>query len=456
MPIRLRLTLVYLAAAVLLVAAGGLLLTRQLHTGLVASVDTGLRTRADQLAQAVERAGDNLDFQDQASRLIAPKESFAQVIAPDGRVAESSEAVGTTALLAPGDRPPAGQGPRFVTRRLDDEPVRLLVVPVARPDGTWVVVVGSSLGPTEQAQEQVRRGLVAGGIALVLLAGVGSWLLAGAALRPVERLRREVDEISDLDPAASLEVPPTRDELAALAATMNRLLARLQAALARERRLVADASHELRTPLAALRAELELALRPGRPHDQVLGAVADAIQDTDRLGRLAEDLLLLARSDEGAAIVHPERQSVRRVLASAVEAAMARAGGTLLHLDAPADLVATVDADRLRQAVDNLLKNALRVAPPATVVRVHARLDDGLLLIDVADAGPGFPEDFLPHAFERFRRSDLARDRRHGGAGLGLAIVKAIARAHGGWARAWNDPAGGARVQLAIRQRGPA
>jgi signal transduction histidine kinase len=90
------------------------------------------------------------------------------------------------------------------------------------------------------------------------------------------------------------------------------------------------------------------------------------------------------------------------------------------------------------------------------VVRVHARLDGAVLLIDVADAGPGFPEDFLPHAFERFRRSDLARDRCHGGAGLGLAIVKAIAEAHSGWVRASNDPAGGARVQLALRQPGPA
>jgi len=456
MPIRIRLTLVYLAAAVLLVVAGGLLLTRQLHAGLLASVDTGLRTRADQLAQAVQRAGDNLDFQDETSRLIAPREAFAQVIAANGQVAESSEAVGTAALLAPGDRPTPAQGPRFVDRRLDHESVRLLAVPVARRDGTWVVVVGSALGPTEQAQQQVRQGLVAGGIALVLLAGAGSWLLAGAALRPVERLRREVDELSDQDPAASLEVPRTRDELAALAVTMNRLLGRLQAALGRERQLVADASHELRTPLAALRAELELALRPGRPHDQVVEAVAGAIQDTDRLGRLAEDLLLLARSDEGVAIVHPKPQSVRRVLTGAVEAAMARAGGTLLHLDAPADLVATVDADRLRQAVDNLLDNALRVAPPGSVVRVHARLDGALLLIDVADAGPGFPEDFLPHAFERFRRSDLARDRCHGGAGLGLAIVKAIAEAHSGWVRASNDPAGGARVQLALRQPGPA
>ena len=237
---------------------------------------------------------------------------------------------------------------------------------------------------------------------------------------------------------------------------MNRLLARQQAALARERRLVADASHELRTPLAALRAELELALRPGRPHDRVLLAVADAVHDADRLSHLAEDLLLLARSDEGAVIIHRERQPVRHVLADAVEAAMARAGGALLKLDAPADLVAEVDADRLRQAVDNLLDNALRVAPAGSVVRVDARLDDGLLLIAVADAGPGFPEDFLPHAFERFRRSDLARDRRHGGAGLGLAIVKAIAEAHGGWVRASNDPAGGARVQIAMRERSPA
>ncbi|HEV7862808.1 MAG TPA: ATP-binding protein, partial [Acidimicrobiia bacterium] len=454
MPLRVRLTLAYLVVAATLLAAGGLLFTRQLHSGLIASVDTGLRTRADQLVQAVAHASDEgIEFQDDGTRLIAPRESFAQVLGPDGSVVESSEAIGGRPVLQPAELAPARQSERFLDHRVDGDRVRLLAAPARQADGSpWVVVVGASLEPSEEALARVQIGLVVGGVLIVVAGAVGSWLLAGAALRPVERMRREVADISANDPAATIDVPATGDEIAALGSTMNELLGRLQRALRQERRLVADAGHELRTPLASLQVELELASRPGRSHEELTAAVANAADEARRLARLAEGLLFLAGSDEGGVPLDRHHQAVEPVLTAAVEAAgdAATAAALSLRVEAEPGLAAPVDALRLRQAVDNLLHNAVRAAPRESEVLVRAWTEGGTVLVEVSDQGPGFPEDFLPHAFERFRRADGARARQYGGAGIGLAIVRAIAEAHGGRADARNQADGGGAVRIML------
>jgi signal transduction histidine kinase len=451
-----RLTLAYLVVAATLLAAGGLLFTRLLHSGLVASVDAGLRTRADQLVHAVTHSDEGIDFQDEGSRLITPQEAFAQVLKPDGSVLESSEAVGGRPVLRPAELDSARQSLHFLDHRLDGHRVRLLALPARRADGpTWVVVVGASLEPSEEALTRVQAGLVVGGLLLVVAGGLGAWLLAGAALRPVEQMRREVAEISAQDPGATIDVPATGDEIAALASTMNELLARLQGALRHERRLVADAGHELRTPLAVLQVELELAAHPGRSHEELTVALANAAEETRRLARLAEGLLFLAGSDEGGVALDRHHQPLEPVLAAAAEAARdygAEAGASVrVVVEAEPGLAAPVDALRLRQAVDNLLHNAVRAAPGGTEVLLRAWSEGPLVYIEVSDQGPGFPEDFLPHAFERFRRADSARTRQDGGAGIGLAIVRAIAEAHGGRAEARNQAGCGAVVGFTLR-----
>jgi signal transduction histidine kinase len=309
----------------------------------------------------------------------------------------------------------------------------------------------------------------------VLIGGLGAYWLAAAALSPVERMRRQAAALSAGESAAGLQVPGTRDELAALAGTMNDLLARLHEALARQRGFVADASHELRTPLAVLGAELELAGRPGRSREDLVQAVASAEEEVARLTRLTNDLLMLARSDEGRLPVRPTRADVSALLGRRAERAASRAAdaGVRCVVDAPAGLTAMVDEDRIGQAVDNLIDNALRFAPAGTQITISARPSpaggygaqgsarqpgvpaSGGVLIEVADSGPGFPTDFLPHAFERFRRPDTGRARSDGGAGLGLAIVAAIAAAHGGTAAARNNPAGGAVVTVDLPVRSP-
>ncbi len=463
MPIRLRLTLVVAAAAILLTAIAGLLGTRGLRASLLRPIDQDLARRIAPIVRELndfdndgERADANLaDLRDEVA---SPSESFAQVLDPSWRVLAASPGLPGEALLSSSVLAGLPTRPVSLQLRLESatgEQARLLAVPVTRQDGRYLVVAGSSLATVQTALDRVRVSVIAGGVAVVALGSLGAWLLAGAALAPVERLRAAVAAIPPDQPRQAFQVPTTRDELAALARTMNQLLGRISQALERERRLIADASHELRTPLTVLRAELELANQPGRSHAELVESVRHAVLETDRITRLAEDLLLLARTDQSAPVVRPVVQLLDPVLSAAVAAASARAStrGIALELDVDEELRAPIDADRLRQAVDNLLDNALRAAPPGSVVGVHAGRDDGMVILKVSDEGPGFPPEFLPHAFERFRRADAARTRQRGGAGLGLAIVDAIARGHGGHAEVANRAGGGALVRLVLPGR---
>jgi signal transduction histidine kinase len=180
--------------------------------------------------------------------------------------------------------------------------------------------------------------------------------------------------------------------------------------------------------------------------------VARASEETARLARITEQLLLLARSDEDKIALRPERTDIAALLARTAEQAAGRASaaGSTIEVTVPAGLAADIDPDRIREAADNLVDNALRFAPAGTPIVLAARTAGQALVLDVSDRGPGFPADFLPHAFERFRRPDSGRARSEGGAGLGLAIVSAIASAHGGRAVARNRPDGGAVVALEL------
>ena len=322
--------------------------------------------------------------------------------------------------------------------------------------GGWLFARGISVsgGESQDVYEatlsQVARELAIGGVVFVAIAALGAYWLARAALSPVERLRRQVAAVSGRDDESAVEVPGTRDEIAALADTMNELLGRLQGALARQRAFVADASHELRTPLAVLRGELELAARPGRGRDELAAAVRSAAAEAERLSRLTDDLLLLARNDEDQLSLRLETTDIGKMLArsAAIAASRLAAAGVSCRIEAQDGMLAAVDGDRIRQAVDNLLDNALRFAPRGSAIVLSATADGCDLGIQVRDDGPGFPPGFLPHAFERFRRPDTSRSRDDGGAGLGLAIVRAIAAAHGGTATAANRPGSGAMVSL--------
>jgi heavy metal sensor kinase len=444
--IRLRVAAVFALALAVAFALGSWLLVSQLRAVMLRSLDASLRTQlaqASTLLAAAESGG-----RAHPSGL-PPGDYIAQLIDPAGRVRSASEDTGRTPLLAGPELARARQAPIALTASVDGDPERLMAAALAKRPG-WVTVVGTSLESFDATVAAVVSRLAIGGSVLVIVAGLGAYVLARAALAPVERLRRQAAALSGRDTSSRLAVPATKDEIAALAGTMNDLLGRLHDALARQRAFVADASHELRTPFAVLSAELELAAKPGRSQGELAEAVSSASEEAARLRRLTDDLLLLATSDEDRLAAHAEPVDLGGLLSRAAELAGQRgaATGVTCRVDSPAGLTVRVDPGQIRRAVDNLIDNALRFAPAGTAITVRGRAEGADVVIEVADLGPGLDADYLPHAFERFSRPDSGRARAHGGAGLGLSIVKAIAQAHGGGVSVRNQPSGGAIVRI--------
>ncbi len=456
MPIRVRLALGFALAALVIFGVSGMLFERSFRHGVEKSLDPGLRTQADALERALRNSGGDALGLDELgpTAVVRTRELVAQVLDANGRLLESTREAGATRVLTKVEVGRASRSTVITDEGLgrEEEPFRILARTTETLAGTRIVVVGTSLEPANEAVDRVHDALLFGGIAVVLIAGLGAYVLAGSALRPVERMRRQAAAISERDAAPQLAVPTTRDELAALGATLNDLLDRLHGALERERRFVADAGHELRTPLAVLQTELELASRRPRSHEELLATVSAAQHDTDRLVHLTEELLFLAVADDDHRDNARVRGPVAPVLEASVSALAARASeqSVALDLEVEAALEASFSTELLRRAVENLLENALRYAPAGSRVSTRARQEHDHVVIEVLDDGPGFPVDFLPHAFERFRRADDARSRDAGGTGLGLAIVLAVARAHGGTAVAANRLPRGAVVGLRI------
>jgi signal transduction histidine kinase len=446
MPIRLRLALAFAAAGALLFAIGGWLFASVLSSAQLGVIDSQLTAQLPQAARYIP--GSVRTPAPVPAAQAASGEYMLQVIDAAGRVYGSPDTA-TAPLLSPGQLEQARRTQLWVTRMIDDEDTRVTAAPLSGHAG-WVEVAAVALEAYDATQSQVTRWLTVGGAAFVAIAGLGAYWLARAALSPVERLRRQAAAISGRGDDALLEVPRTKDEVAALAGTMNDLLRRLWRALERERAFVADASHELRSPLAILRGELELAGRPGRDTAELAAAVHSCAEEADRLARITDDLLVLARGDAGRLDLHLQETDLRQLIGRSVHLAASRLAAAEVtgRIDVPAGTRARVDPDRIRQAVDNLLANAMRFSPAGSVIVIAARADGPDLRIEVSDEGPGFPGDFLPHVFERFRRPDIARSRDDGGAGLGLAIVQAICAAHGGRATARNVPGGGAVIAL--------
>jgi heavy metal sensor kinase len=439
LPIRWRLTLAFAAAMALVLSATGTFVYLRMKSDLEATVDTGLRNRG---ADAAALAGEGFE-RSGTSPLTERGENLAQVLSADGDVLDGTPGYRSRPLITPSELRRARRETIFVERAHlagADAPVRIL----ATPAGSRVAVVGALLDDRDEALHRLLVALLIGGPVALLLASLAGYGVAAAALRPVESMRREAAEVSVRRPGRRLPVPPADDEIGRLGETLNDMLARLEAAFERERGFTADASHELRTPLSVLRTELELALREGRTEDELRDALRSAAEETDRLSRLAEDLLVLARSDQGELKLHTEQVPAREVLERARRRYAARGGSIDVVPDG--NLRVLVDPPRIDQALANLVENALRHG--GGEVKLAAEERDGAVELHVRDAGPGFPDEFLPSAFQRFTRADPAR--RRGGAGLGLAIVLAIAEAHGGEAEVRNRPEGGADAWIRL------
>jgi two-component system, OmpR family, sensor kinase len=447
LPIRYRLSIAFGASVAVVVAGLSIFVYAQTASGLLATIDADLTTRADLLVTGVRDDG---PAQVNVRRaLIENAEVFAQIDNASGRVLRSTSSIARSRLLSP------AQARSLHRVTLYDRTIpgignvtRVLAVPVPTRHGRMVVAVGASMQERHEALVQLATTLALAGSAALVLISVGAWLALASALRPVERMRRQAAAISAFDPGRRLSLTAGKDEIALLGATLNLMLDRIEESVANERRLVDRASHELRTPLAIQRIDLDVALSGPRTVEALTNALTSVSVENAHLTRLTEDLLVLSRARGG---VLPVRRA-EVALPELLEDARRRHGrlngeGVRVAFHAP-DCLVRVDAVWFRQAVDNLVDNALRHTPPGGRVDVRAeRLGDRLTVI-VEDTGPGFDEAILGAAFEPFTRSTGGPQVRRGSAGLGLAVVSTIARAHGGRAWAQNRAEGGARVTM--------
>jgi len=422
---------------VVVLAAAGLFVYVRLEDDLNESVTAGLQTRAAAVAASGEAsagaAGDG-------------EEGFAQVLGPSGRVLDSAGGTGVAALTTR-ERRQAESGEGLLLERRVAGIEGTTRVLARAGTGSEVAVVGQSLDDRDETLASLVTSFAFGGPVAVLLASLLGYLLAAAGLSPVEAMRRRAGQISlGGGEQERLPLPPARDEVRRLGETLNEMLDRLRRSFERERRFVADASHELRTPVAVIKAELEGVLRAGRHDPDVREALVAAVEECDGLAQLAEDLLVVARSGDGELPVRRENLSVDALLTGVGQRFedRARERGRGIRVEGTGGLRVEADELRMRQALGNLVDNALRYGEGEIVLR--AQYSKPGVTLEVSDAGEGFGPDIAGRAFERFARGDGARTR--GGAGLGLSIVRAIADAHGGRAELMAGNGAGVRIWL--------
>ena len=434
---------------------GSLALLLLLQSSLTSALQSSLTALVDEDTQTLVAEG--LDSMAAGETERGADSVLVQVLATDGTVLYTSEPGRRTAQTslrpAPGRTAVSG---RTLLPVPGDLGGRVVVARGVVLGGAPVVVAAmASQEPQEEAVLTTALLLLGGTPLLALFAAWVTWWRVGRALRSVDLITSQVERIGAAHLVQRVPVPPTRDEIAHLASTMNDMLRRLEASDSRQRRFVADASHELRSPLSTLTASLEVA--EADPTGRTWVELAGVLQsETHRMSRLIDDLLLLSKVDDGALVLRHEDVDLDDV-ADRECRRLRQVTGVRIELNAVAVRVAG-DELRLEQVVRNLVENAARAA--RSVVRVGVtRHTDGvaaLAMVTVDDDGAGIPDEDRERVFERFVRLDESRSRRSGGSGLGLAIVRQIVQAHGGSVRVSTSPLGGASVQIALPAPDPA
>jgi signal transduction histidine kinase len=424
--------------------AVGLFGAALLVAGVALMVSLSTVTERDMDAALVDQAktvsNDFLDGNNQVLSADLPRET------PSGVPVATVIVDPAGAVVAESDEPPlrprdlsviavqARAESLYWTYLMDQKGIRRRVYATRLDPAGSVLVVSRS--QTEESNTLVVAGLLLGGISIVLLT-VDGWLaywLAGRVLRPVHKIASLARKISEHDLHRRLDVRAPDDELGELVTTFNEMLARLEESFEGLRRFTADASHELRSPLAVMRSELERGLARSRTAEGYREVLEWVLGDVEHMGRLLDQILVLTRADAGTLRLARESIDVADFLyeSAARWGGTAEAHGVSIEVEAPASGFVLADKTLLRRTLDSMLDNAIRHAPPGSVVHMRAVLDGSGLDIEVADAGPGVPVELRLHLFTGFARPDSVRSRGGSGAGLSLAASAAIARAHGG------------------------
>jgi heavy metal sensor kinase len=458
--IRARLTAWYAGLlAIILLVLGGTLYAAFAHALWSHAQDT-LRTRATQLVSFVETADgshEDTTFFDVADPAVVERFStggvLIQIRNKDGHVINQSPALTGRTLTPTGTALRALGGAVLVDRSVVNGvgPVLVYTAPITH-HGTPIGVaqVATPIAPITESLERLRWLLIVGAVAALAVAGGGGYLLASLALGPIDRITATARAIGATTLGRRLRLGGPNDEVRRLAQAFDEMLDRIDETLDRERRFTADAAHELRTPLTILKGELEVALRRERSPEAYREAMESMAQEVDRLVRLTDDLLTLARADAGGAPLEQEAVSVDGLARWAAEhfQSAARGKGITLDTSGPSALVVSGDSDRLRQLLTNLVDNAITYTPPGGRVRLTWDRDGSIARVAVIDTGTGIAPEDLPLVFDRFYRADRARARTSGGSGLGLPIAQWIVRAHGGRIAVESQPGRGTTVTV--------
>jgi signal transduction histidine kinase len=434
--VRVRTTIAATVLVGLALLAGGVALVWAMRDALTDEVRNVARVRAADTVAALEAdtppsyVAAGLDQDDD--------DAFIQILDGDGNVVAASPLVAGDPAVA---RLDAGQSAEVAVTGEDDE-----FMAVAADAGRYTVIAGRTLDTVNESTSVVTNLLVIGLPILLVVAAFTTWLVVGRALAPVESIRREVDAISSADLDRRVPNPPGNDEIARLATTMNDMLERLERGQARQRRFIADASHELRSPVASIRQHAEVA--QAHPERTTLGALAETVAAENlRVERLVDDLLLLTRADEHTLQFQQRPVDLDDLV---FEEAHRLREATSVRVDTTRVSAGRVSGDRaaLWRALRNLGDNAVRHA--ASQVAFALSEQDGAVVLDVDDDGPGVAAADRQRVFERFVRLDDARARDAGGSGLGLAIAAEVVGAHRGTITIVDSGLGGARFEVRL------
>jgi signal transduction histidine kinase len=415
-----------------------------LYRSLLAGVDDATAARVRNIAAALR--SDSLDELNSALFTTDQRVVAIQLIAPDGKVVERSGSAPETPLI------PITEFDLKLRRGMSDDAVpnddmRVSGQRVNTPSGDYTVLVGGGSEAVEATARTVALLLACGAPIIIAVAAAASYWLVRRSLQSVDAIRSQVAEISTSDLAERVPVPTSRDEIAALAVTMNEMLARIEAGHRAQQRFLGDASHELRSPLATIISGLEVT----EAHPELLDAdlaINTLLPEAHRMRTLIEDLLLLARADEQS-LVQRKEQVPLGDLAEVAAARKRRDAGCTIHTDiSPARLIG--DPAAVSRVIRNLVDNAVRHAKSRVDIAVGSR--DGSAILTVSDDGPGIAPSERARVFGRFVRLDSDRARSGGGTGLGLAIVAEVVAAHGGTVSIEDRPGGGTKMIVALPQ----
>ncbi|MEO6309769.1 MAG: HAMP domain-containing sensor histidine kinase [Leifsonia sp.] len=442
--IRARITLGSLFIAAVLFSTAAFFFRLEVQSILAATTATLLKNDAAPIVSS-------LNTEPQATVEPPGEGQLVAVVDPTGLVQESTlplslalRTITLTHLSGPPHAIQAGNSTYLV-----------MATPVETPGGTWVIVTARNQEALGLLLDELTGILITGTVVLIVGFGIASWLLTGAALRPVNRLREEAESLSEVGASAQLPVPAGRDEVSQLAVTLNAFIERLRRGVDREKQVVSDASHELRTPLAVLKAQLELAHLNSGNATALLQDIDEASVTVDRLTRLATNLLELSKLESDQASPETDWNGLISEVTASVDRARMTRGVRELEIayeisgDDPTGRY-TLSRTNMGQLVDNLVANSMAALGASGTVTVNLRRHGDIAVLRVVDTGPGMPNDFLPIAFDRFSRTDGSRASGSGGSGLGLAVVHAIVERAGGTITVANTGAG-----LAVEARLP-